>query len=334
VAQRLLSLLPADLAHEIGQLAFSVDWLWSWIGPQLRLESEMTRTHLCGLELDSPIGLAAGYDKDGDLLKNLMKLDFSFITVGSVTLHPRAGNPRPRLSRFSREQGLGNAMGLPSKGLSYVLGRLSRVRRVKPIIGSIAGFTPTEYHTLYTRLRPLVDLVEINVSSPTFPQAGFDAEMQRLVDILETLRPEDRAKALIKIPPYERVEEVQELLAICRRYGVGGVTATNTKRISDPRLSRGMGGLSGRPLLRSTRRIVRLIRQMDERIQLVACGGVFTGRDVMELIGLGANAVSILTSFIYRGPAAPRSIKQELISELRRWGFSSVEEARGHLLRR
>jgi dihydroorotate dehydrogenase len=334
VLRPLLFLLSPDGAHEISMKAFERKRLWRLLSPAFRYGDERLRCRVLGLDLDSPVGLSAGYDKDAKMTPALADLGFGFVTIGSVMGRAYPGNGWPRLVRKEEEFALVNAMGLNSQGVEVVAGRAAKWKAIRPLIGSIAGYTVEECLRVIQQLQPYVDAIEVNTSSPTF-KGSWSQSPDRVEDLLRRVKGSSRRPTLVKIPPYADEEGrngALNIVEVCQKMGFG-VTAANSRPVAEPGLSAGYGGVSGRALLDSTKRIVRDISvEMGGKTPVIACGGIFTGRDAFELIGLGADACEVLTSFVYRGPSTAKLIKMELMEEMKRNGFRSVEELKGALL--
>jgi dihydroorotate dehydrogenase len=251
-----------------------------------------------------PIGNAAGLDKDGELLRKLNCMAFGFLTVGSVLATQRKGNNRPIIARNKQEKTLVNSVGLPSKGINYVK-RLLNNWNGKPILVNIAGFSDEELIELAEKIskEQWAWGIEINLSSPTYRGAWLNKLKDTIVNI------NSNKPTFIKLSPIMSDEEILSISNTCSKKGYG-VTVFNTYPIEDDRLSTGYGGLSGSALFSLTLKTVTKIRENYE-IPIIACGGVFSGRQMALLLNKGADLVEIYTSIIYRGLSAPKKIIKE-----------------------
>ncbi len=279
----------------------------------------------------SPVGLAAGYDKDCRLIDSLASLSFGYIVGGTVVLEPRKGNPRPRILRDLSEGSLVNSLGFPSKGLENVgenLGRrdMSRV----PLVLSISGLSVDEFYRCYQVLQPLAAGIELNISSPNTQGVRVFQDPRRLEDLLASLRPLKEKPLFVKLPPYfDEVQKarVMELVDLCIRYSVEGVTAVNTRPVEDERLAVGRGGLSGRPLFPHMLRIVTEIRRhAGEGLIINGCGGIFSGNDALRTLAAGANTVQIFTGLVYQGPGLIRRINRHLLHVMDKEGIEFISD--------
>ncbi|MBI2872686.1 MAG: dihydroorotate dehydrogenase 2 [Chloroflexi bacterium] len=324
--------LPPERAQGVAEALLALAPLWRAVTPTFRQKYPALRREVAGIPLSNPVGLAAGYDKQCVHLAALGLLGFGYVVGGTVTPEPRRGNPRPRLLRRPGQQALVNAMGFPSNGLERVARRLERLRpsaeglrhRPTPIFVSIAALDEEGFARCHQRLEPLVEAVELNISSPNTAGIRVFQERDALLSLLRRLG--GRRKPLfVKLPPYsdpQGQERVLSLLEICRQAGVTGVTAINTVPVEEPRLKVGTGGLSGRPLLSDMLRIVsELRREGGPDLVINACGGIFTGEDAFAALQAGADTVQLFTALVYEGPGVVRCIcrKLERLVQARGW---------------
>jgi dihydroorotate dehydrogenase len=310
----LLFALPAEGAHSLAKLGLGLPLPWAKIAappsdPSLSIE-------LAGLRLRSPLGLAAGFDKECRHLDTLASLGFGYVVGGTITLAPRAGNAKPRVGRYPARKSLVNAMGFPNPGADAVFDRL-RTARLSPKLVSISGSTPDEVVALFERLEPAVDGVEFNVSCPNV-RWGRDVDTEALlIEVMPRLRAHSKKPLFVKLPPYrgEREREaILSLVKIAAGAGVDAITASNTLPIAAPEMSIGTGGLSGRDIFPDTVRIVGdIYRETGGAVPINACGGIFSGEDAIACIRAGATTVQVYTGFIYEGPRVARNILDALL---------------------
>ena len=327
----LLFTLSPERAQALAEAALSIAPLWRAARPLLETRDERLRCHMGGIPLSNPVGLAAGYDKDARLAGRLSNLGFGYMVVGTVVAEPRAGNPRPWLLRNPGTGSLMNSLSFPSRGVDAVAKNLRAVRiQGVPLVASISGTTIEEFVRCHQALQPLVSGLELNVSSPNTEGIRVFQEPQRLEELLSALRPHKEKPLFLKLPPYfddAQRTRVLELVDLCLRHSVEGVTAVNTWPQENPRLAVGKGGLSGRPLFPHMLRIVGEIRRhAGPDLTINACGGIFTGEDALQALRAGANTVQLYTGFVYQGPGAMRGINRHILSFMSREGIASVEE--------
>ena len=302
-------------------------------------------TEALGLRFPTPIGLAAGFDKDAEALAPLARLGFGFLEAGTVTPRPQPGNPRPRLFRLEEDQAAINRMGFNNAGIDAFVARLRRLRAGGGIgipLGANVGINKDgadperDYPALVAAVAPLVDFVVINVSSPN--TAGLRAwqQAERLAALLAAIAAAVPARPplVVKIAPDLTDPELAEVIETCVRAGVAGLCIGNTT-LARPATLRSKhaaeaGGLSGAPLFaRSTALLARASLRAGGRLCLIGVGGVFSGADVLTKLRAGASLVQLYTGFAYGGPAMISRITGELAALLRAEGFTSVAAAVG-----
>ena len=306
----------------MAELALAVRPFWRIFGAPMSTDAPELACSVAGIDLRNPIGLAAGFDKQCRYINSLADLGFGYIVAGTVTREPRYGNPRPRLLRKVSAESLVNSLGFPSHGLQVIAARLRRLRvHPVPVVISIAGLDVEDFLVCHKLLEPLVEAVEVNISSPNTQGLRRFQEPDRLRELLEEINVQRQKPLFVKLPPYTSDrgrEQVMGLLAQCLATGVSGVTAINSIPIAEPRLASGQGGLTGRAILPDMLRIVRELRQeAGRRLVLNACGGVATGEDVWKALEAGADTVQLYTAMVYRGPGVVRTITHDLARRLR-----------------
>jgi dihydroorotate dehydrogenase len=302
-----------------------------------------------GLTFSNPIGLAAGFDKNGIALRPLAALGFGFIEAGTVTYHPQPGNPRPRLFRLSEDQALINRAGFNNEGAAAFVRRVEQ-HRPDCVLGVSIGkskITPLEnavedYLASFELVYKVADYVAVNVSSPNTPQLRDLQQSQQLEALLSALQARRRelqkpVPLLVKLSPDLERRDLEMIVDVIERLQIDGIIATNTTisrdhlRTDAGRVAAcGEGGLSGLPLKdRSTRMIAELYELTGGRIPLIGVGGIFTAEDAWEKIAAGASLVQLYTGFIYHGPGIAQEINEGLAEILAREGFANVEAAVG-----
>ncbi len=327
-----------DFSHELAQWFFRRQTLWRTISGLYRYEDPLLQTRLLGFDVPNPIGLAAGFDKNCEIARSMMALGFGFVTIGSVMRECRQGNPKPRISRRIPERALVNAMGLPSKGVRAIREKLSRLRREMPVIVSIGGHTVEDYCALMEDVGDYADAIEVNISCPNVERGtDFADDPELFAELAKQIAAKRTKPIVVKIPPYSQREDakLREVVSICKRERFNGISATNTRKVDEPKISVKQGGLSGRPLLEETLRIVRIIyEETDGKFSIVGIGGVFAPGDVFNLIAQGASVTALYTGLIYEGPGLVGRLNKELARLLRERKFSSIAEIRGSAVKR
>ncbi len=345
--------LPPETAHEIGLHALA--WGPAWVqrraagiysGPEWNLAPRS------GLNFTNPIGLAAGFDKNGIAVKGLAALGFGFVEVGTVTHLPQPGNDQPRLFRLPADRALLNRLGFNNEGTEALAARLRGVPRPAGcIIGVNIGKSRAvavedaipDYLASFAAVRDVAGYVAVNVSSPNTPNLRELQEPAALAALLQALvasrdaGTQKRPPLLVKIAPDLDDTQLETLVETVVNAGVDGLIATNTT-ISRQGLhtpparvaALGAGGLSGAPLLAaSTRLLARLYTLTKGRLPLIGVGGIFTAADAWAKICAGASLVQVYTGFVYQGPRLALEIQEGLAQIMMQKGFKTLDEAIG-----
>ena len=333
--RRLLFRLEPELAHAITlrsiSLAGSVP-LIPWLLHQV-YHTEDKPVHLFGLTFKNPVGLAAGYDKDALGWRGLACLGFGHIEIGTVTLKPQPGNPKPRIFRIPDEGAVINRMGFPGEGAQAVARRLSGKRPKGLVLGVNIGKnkdTPLEaaaqdYLELLKIFYPLADYLAVNVSSPNTIGLRRLQAADMLSELLSALEKEStvqeqlvgkKVPILVKLAPDLTDDELDDALMAISASGMDGVIATNTtlsrEGIKSPIASEA-GGLSGAPLtLRSRQMMMKIAQRIDYKLPVIGVGGIMTPTDAQAMLDAGASLVQVYTGLIYAGPKLVERIVKEI----------------------
>ncbi len=301
--------LDPELTHTLALI--SLQFVYRMGLSRLFSQPVSTPRTVMGLNFSNPVGLAAGFDKNGDYIDALAALGFGFIEIGTITPKPQTGNPRPRLFRLIKQQAIINRMGFNNKGMDYVAAQLKKIR-YKGILGINIGknaATPNEfaiqdYLACFRTLAPYASYMTINISSPNTTGLRNLQERSALVPLLQALKQEQQQSEhyvplLVKISPDLSDTELTELANVLLEQKIDGVIATNTTIAHEGE----KGGLSGEPLRqRSTDVIKQLHAHLGEHIPIIASGGVMDSASIQEKIDAGAKLVQVYTGFIYSGP--------------------------------
>ena len=295
-----------------------------------------------GLRLPNPIGLAAGFDKDGEVPDAMLKLGFGFVEIGTVTPRSQAGNPKPRLFRLPEDRAVINRMGFNNAGMEAMARRLAKRKR-NGILGINIGANKdssdriADYRAAFARLAPFADYVTINVSSPNTPGLrtlqGRD-ELERLLGAVNEERAKLPRPLLLKIAPDLDDAAIDDVADVALAAGLDGIIATNTTIERSPGLrsanAREAGGLSGAPLFQRSTEVLKALRaKVGSRITLVGVGGIGSGADAYAKIQAGASLVQLYTALAYEGPGLISRIKRELLQCLEQDGFDDLDRAGG-----
>ncbi|OUR78821.1 dihydroorotate dehydrogenase (quinone) [Alphaproteobacteria bacterium 46_93_T64] len=301
-----------------------------------------------GLSFPNPIGLSAGYDKNGDALDALLGLGFGFVEAGSVTPKPQVGNPKPRIFRLKEDAAVINRLGFNNKGLEAAKKNFEAPRRAG-VVGANLGANKdsddriADYVTGLKVLAPLADYITVNISSPNTP--GLRAlqgrgELEELLGRVMTARTEldterdQNIPLLLKIAPDLTDEDKDDIAAVALSTGLDGLIISNTTITRPESLHNKqkveIGGLSGAPLKSlSLKLLSEMYKHTDGKIPLVGVGGIATAEDAFERIKAGASLVQFYSAMVYEGPYLAHKMAVGLAALLKGNGFKSVEEAIG-----
>jgi dihydroorotate dehydrogenase len=344
--------LPPETAHHLALRSLKLTKpIHSLVLPSVENDAT-TAVHCFGLSFPNPVGLAAGFDKDGVALNELASLGFGHTEAGTVTYHAQPGNPRPRLFRLPKDQALINRAGFNNGGAAAFAKRVT-ASRPNCILGVSIGkskITPLEnavddYLASFDLIHNLADYVAVNVSSPNTPQLRQLQQADQLTTLLSALqirnrqlRPESLRPLLVKLSPDLTPADLELIVDVVVRLGIDGIIATNTTisrdNLKSPKeevTACGEGGLSGKPLTsRSTEMIAQIFKLTNGKVPIVGVGGVFTADDAWDKIAAGARLIQLYTGFIYQGPGIAKNIVEGLRRISKEKGFKSIEEAVGH----
>lgn len=341
--------LPAEMVHHLAfgmlRLAMSLPLLGLCVRKLMTPTHPSLKVRALGLDFPSPIGLAAGFDKNALGPGALAGLGFGFIEVGTLTGQPQPGNPQPRLFRLSADRGLINRMGFNNEGAASAASRLAK--RGPEIVGGNIGKTKvvpeedaiSDYVTSASALASVVDYMVVNVSSPNTPGLRNLQAVEKLTPLLIAVRaaldaanPSSRVPLLVKIAPDLADADVDAVADMVLSLELDGIIATNTT-ISREGLQTpaeqvaliGAGGLSGPPVKERALSVLRRLHARTRgRTVLIAAGGIETADDVLQRLKAGATLVQIYTSFIYSGPLLPYRLNRDLQAAMARQGVTSV----------
>ena len=335
----LLFRLPPEQAQHLADQTLRAWPLWRGLSAFNSVYRPEIATSAGGLEISNPIGLAAGYDKNCQFTPGLSSLGFGYVTCGTVTLDARPGNPGVRLLRDPQNSALVNALGFPGDGLEAVAKNLYRDRKFvgsTPVIVSISGTEIDDIVACHQRLEPLVDAVEVNISSPNTAGLRIFHDTGVLAELLNAVNEQRSRPLFVKMPPFperdddpEHHDLVLSLAEVCVSAGADGLTVANTQPVADSRLGVGSGGLSGKPIYWQMLRMVSEVRAIiGNSTAINACGGVFTAEDAWRALSAGADTVQLLTGMVYRGPGIARNIANGLSRLVTLHGLNSIRELR------
>lgn len=296
------------------------------------VEDKRLETEVFGLKFKNPVGLAAGFDKDAKLYKELSNFGFGFIEIGTLTPKGQEGNPKKRLFRLKEDSAIINRMGFNNGGVLEAVERLKTNDGV--LIGGNIGknkLTPNEeatsdYEICFDALYDYVDYFVVNVSSPNTPNLRALQDREPLTQLLQTLQNKNMAKPkqkpiLLKIAPDLTNEQLLDIIEIVKETQIAGVIATNTTISREGLQSVNkaeMGGLSGKPLRKRSTEVIRFLAEKSNRaFPIIGVGGIHSADDAIEKLDAGASLVQLYTGFIYEGPALVKAINKKILERLK-----------------
>ena len=343
----LLFRLPPETAHELGvkalEIGLSSKSVRNLAARRLASDKSFGELSRFGLTFKNPLGVAAGFDKNGVVVNQLAALGFGFVEVGTVTFEPQAGNEKPRLFRLPNDRALINRLGFNNHGTAQVVERLKK-SNPDCVLGVNIGknkHVPNDeaienYLASFDLASEVADYVAVNVSSPNTPNLRELQKAENLEELLGALQTRNKKLSakplLVKIAPDLSEGEIEAIVDIALRLDLSGIIATNTT-ISRENLRTKInetGGLSGEPLRKkSTEVIGRIYKYSKGRLPVIGVGGIFDARDAFEKIAAGACLLQAYTGFIYQGLTFARDVNFGLAEILRAEGFEHLDQAIG-----
>lgn len=343
----LFAAIPPEAAHGMTIRALKMGAIPT-CGPR---PDPILRTALWGRDFPGPVGIAAGFDKNGEVPGPLLKLGFGFVEAGTVTPKPQVGNPKPRIFRSPRDRAVINRMGFPGGGAGVFKANIESFLAAAPRPAGVLGINigmnkdqtepGKDYAALIRTLGPMADYLTINISSPNTPGLRDLQDPEFLGPLLAVLL-DEREKAcgahppplLVKLAPDLNEAQMEGIAKTLLAAGVDGVILTNTTLARPDSLPPGFaqekGGLSGQPLKdRATEVIRRFYALTGGKLPIIGVGGIETADDAWDKIRAGASLVQLYTGLVYRGPTIAREINAGLAERLRTTGMASLTEAVG-----
>ena len=300
------------------------------------------KTNVAGLEFPSPVGLAAGFDKDAKVPEEMLSLGFGFVEVGTVTPRPQQGNPKPRLFRLRQDKAVINRMGFNNAGQAAAFQRLLGCSHLHGIIGVNIGANKdsadriADYVEGVRAMSPVARYLTINISSPNTPglrQLQDEGALRALLSAVEEARDPKGPPIFLKVAPDLGEAEPDQIVRVAIHHKIDAIIVANTTVSRPPLKSKRSGeegGLSGAPLKPLALKALREFRSASGgEIPLIGVGGIATADDAWERIRAGASLVQLYSAMVYRGPGIARHIARALGERVQRAGFGNIAEAVG-----
>tara|TARA_B100000700_G_scaffold316629_1_gene406520 strand:+ start:10 stop:1053 length:1044 start_codon:yes stop_codon:yes gene_type:complete len=313
-------------------------------GKMFEVEDEnILEIKIFGKIFPNPIGIAAGFDKSAEVYNSLLRLGFGFVEVGTVTPLKQYGNPKPRIFRLEEDKALINRLGFNNDGMKIVKRRIQSNGK-NGILGINIGPNKetkekkNDFCLCLENFFDIADYITINISSPNTEGLRDFHEKQKLDDLLTSLNKVKKDKKtntplLLKISPDIKDNYISEIVDQAIKNDISALILTNTTNINRENLvykNKEEGGLSGEPLQKiSTTVIKKFYKQLNGKIPIIGVGGVDSGKSAYEKILAGASLIQLYTGFVYRGPAAAKNIKRELIQILKSDGVKNIKDLVG-----
>jgi dihydroorotate dehydrogenase len=332
LAKSLLFRLDPELAHRatISVLRWMPD-------KEVRFAPSLA-SKVAGIDFPSPVGLAAGFDKDAEVPDAVLSLGFGFAEVGTITPLPQAGNPKPRLFRLVEDGGVINRMGFNNGGHAAALARL-KGRKRRGIVGVNVGANKdatdriADYVAGVERMSPVADYITVNISSPNTPGLRGLQDKETLDDLLAAVMAKRTVPIFLKVAPDLDGQGIDDVVAVAGKHRIDALIVGNTTISRPPLNSRyrdEAGGLSGAPLKSLAMEKLRAFRRASGgAIPLIAAGGIDSADEAYARIRAGASLVQIYSALVYRGPGLAKTVADDLAALLIRDGFVHLSDAVG-----
>ncbi len=337
----LLSKIDPETAHHITINAF-----------KLGLYPKIKSQHYDGLEqilwgraFKNPIGLAAGFDKNAEVIDPLFNLGFSFLEIGTVTPLPQKGNPKPRIHRFKKQKALINSLGFNNKGANQFKKNILKSNIINNYQGRILGINIgnnkntedilEDLKVLFDSLYRFGDYITVNLSSPNTPGLRDNLKshnFDRIVKAIYNLREQNNSKIpiLFKISPDISMQDKKDIALIALANDIDGLILTNTTIDKSLMKTDLKGGLSGKPLLQKSNNLIRDFYTLTSgKVKIIGVGGVFTAEDILQKMQYGASLIQLYTSFIFNGPYHIEKLNKDLSQTVQEMGYKNISEIIG-----
>ena len=300
------------------------------------------KIRVAGIDFPTPVGLAAGFDKDAEVPGQMLSLGFGFVEVGTLTPRPQAGNPRPRLFRLRQDQAVINRMGFNNGGQPAAYGRLQLDQRLPGITGVNIGANKdsedriADYVSGIRAMASVSDYLTINISSPNTPglrDLQDEGALKALLEAVNEARPEDGPPIFLKVAPDLNEGEPDRIVRVAIHHGIDAIIVANTT-VSRPALKSRyggeQGGLSGAPLKElASKALLDFRAASGGQIPLIGVGGIGSADDAWERIRAGASLVQLYSAMVYEGPGIARRIALGLAERLKRGGIANISDLVG-----
>ena len=334
IIRPLLFRFDAEKIHDFTFLSIKllsyIPFVFYFLEKYFKVSDQLLRTKLFGIDFPSPVGLAAGLDKNAKLISQFSSLGFGFIEIGTVTPKPQSGNPKKRLFRLLSDEGIINRMGFNNDGIELIASRLKKKGNI--IVGGNIGKNKitsiknavSDYLISFDYLFDLVDYFAINVSSPNTENLRDLQNKDNLVYLLSSIQKNNQSRKtpkpiLLKIAPDLSNDQLLSIIDVVTKTSIDGIIATNTtiqreNLKSSKNITTESGGLSGAPLTNRSTEVIRFLYKFSNgKIPIIGVGGIMNPNDAIEKIKAGASLVQLYSGFVYSGPSLVRQINKTIL---------------------
>ncbi len=343
--KKILFKLDPETAHSVAGLGLRAishcPMIQRYVKDQNFVTDPMIQQEIFGRTFQNPVGLGAGFDKDGQYITSMPTMGFGFTEIGTVTPLPQDGNLKPRLFRLIEDQSIQNAMGFNNKGSDYMLQRLEKLYFFDYPLGINIGknkLTPEDealkdYEILFKSFKEYGDYIVINISSPNTPGLRDLQNESFIKAIFEMAKEITTQPVLLKIAPDMKAQDAIDLCNVAVEAGAAGIIATNTTidySLTDSPDKQDFGGISGALLTDKSYELFKAIgKELYGKTLLISVGGIDSAEEAYKRIKAGASLVQVYSMLVYRGPALIKEINEGLIELLKKDGYNHISEAIG-----
>jgi dihydroorotate dehydrogenase len=334
VLRKILFLFPPELVHNFVVSLLKFHLFSKLLKLFYHFDHPSLRRNYFGLSFPNPLGMAAGFDKNAEIIPQAEDLGFGFIEIGTVTPKAQEGNPKPRIFRLPEDEALINRMGFNNHGVEKAVQQLQKYQGRMIVAGNIGKNKLTsiekavsDYEKCFEALYNHVHFFIVNVSSPNTPGLRELQNKEPLIQLLSRLKKLNQEKPyekpiFLKIAPDLNDSQLEDIVEIIQKTSIAGVVATNTTTTRDHLKTNpitvnklGEGGLSGKPLRERSTEIIKFLRKrLDDNFIIIGVGGIHSVQDALEKFKAGASLIELYTGFIYEGPTLIRNIKKNLVN--------------------
>ena len=338
---QILNFLPPEFLHKLLIFFLKTELF------KKEVKFDNLKCNIFGNSFKNPLGLAAGFDKNAEVIKGILNLGFGYTELGTVTPMPQKGNAKPRVFKIPELEAVIQRLGFNNNGVEEFLQNIKKSKHINEILGANIGKNKnstnnfSDYHFLYEKLQPYVDYITINISSPNTPGLRDLQEKGNIEKLLKEIsKVKKRKPTFLKLSPDLKESNLENICRLILKDNlITGLVLTNTtisrnnlynKPVKNSWKLSEKGGLSGKPLMNKANEIIDKTYNFTEgKIVIIGVGGISNGKDAFDKISLGANLIQLYTSLIYKGPNVVFNILRDLSQTIERKGLKNINELVG-----